>query len=378
MDIESSDDWYGELETNVNKLFKAKDICVNCFDSHEKWDKVKKEFTRQFEESLFKSWDDSEESILVGFTSYINRSEEELGLEAFDEFYFKKQAERLLKLLTNFDGVAVYGNSNQIKLTFKTSESHKCNLVWLLIIIAYLLKVHGHQDDFSKFACSFNDLVGDLKIGGGNSSKPENESTINQFSVTADKGIVHGETQSNKTNYFEETAKKWGHVQSKPEHKTPDHQSSVKSHKGIVQSETESNKTNTQSKQPKVCQPTNQADTLILILAQKYLSQLQEIGERNHLELNDINNILKKYEWVWHGDANKKPNPFETDIKGNLCWIEIVFDKSKSKKSISSRIDFNDLMRAIDNDTTFVQSLSAGEPFQMNGSGLTEKGFKKI
>jgi len=319
MNTKDSDDWYKELEGSIKKLFQADKINFDCFESFELWEKFSRDFITSFEKSRFKVWDGSE-SVLDGFTNYINRAK--VGVENFDKDYCKKQAERLLKLLTNFDGFAITGNSNKVDLTFQKKSSQKCNLVWLLIIIAYLVKKEGAQYDFYKFACSFNDLVENLKIGVNN--QPEPEVQVNQPSE--------------------------GTIKAKA----------------------------TETKPKKGYSTTNQADTLILILAQKYLLQLQEIGQKKQLESNDIDSVLKNYEWVWHGDANKKPDSFKADTKGNLCWIEICFDKSKSKKSISSRIEFNDLMKAINNDATFVKSLRIGEPFQMNGSGLTEKGFKKI
>jgi len=347
MDTENSEDWYSELENNVNKLFQAKKIYLNHFNEPESWEKFSI-LVRDGFEARGSDW----EKFLAFFIYEVIRADE-LGFEGFDKSYFTKQVERLLKFRTNVSGLSETTNVNEVDLTFQKSNLQKCNLGWLLIIIAYLLKEKGHQDNFHDFACSFNELVKNLKMEEPRKNAEEGDETLDS----------HSSKKSDEGNGSEQKKSKSKKISLNP----------------FATNEDDAIKETKPGHTPQSYQGVaTEADMLILVLAKKYLPELQEIGEGRYLESSDIDSVLKNYEWVWHGEANDKPDSFEADIKGNLCWIEIIFDKSKSGKPISTRIGFNDLMRAINNDATFVQSLRVGEPFQMHGSGLNEKGFKKI
>jgi len=251
MDTEKSEDWYSELENNVNKLFQAKKINLGCFNQPEIWDKFSKKLISPFEEGTPPNWTD----FLDGVISHIGRGG--LGFEAFDGDYFKKQVERLLRMLTNIDRLSRTDNRYEVDLIFQKNSPQKCNLCWLLILIAYLLKEKGHQDNFHDFACSFNELVKELEM---------------EFRIQGE-----GELQDIHSSQRLDKGDKEEKKQIKPKKNISDYWSSKKNIDEVPEE--------TKSAPPKNVYQGAEilADMLILVLAKKYLPELQEIGQKSHL-----------------------------------------------------------------------------------------------
>ena len=142
----------------------------------------------------------------------------------------------------------------------------------------------------------------------------------------------------------------------------------------INKNQTQSSSASLVHKTPVVA-PTIQRASLILVFGKSHQINIDELKDISKIDATH-RQILKGYEWFWHGEQKQVPILSNED-QGSMFWIRIDYSGGviNVNQQVKTYLQVTDLLDRLVNNEIELNLIKTGGPF--NYECLSQKGFLK-
>jgi hypothetical protein len=115
--------------------------------------------------------------------------------------------------------------------------------------------------------------------------------------------------------------------------------------------------------------------TLILVFGQSHKTIVNEIKDKNSLELNDNDYTIlgNKCEWFWYGNKENKPAEIAKNEQDNMCWLQLNINLSNAP-AVTNILHIKDLIKKIKKQPNILVEIKSSD----TAFNLDNKIFTKL